>query len=89
VGSIVTLNCDLGARWRQSGGQGDASDYFAGLVVNPEDGCLVCSHSNNCYFTLSLQVFMEFTYSGVCAIGGSKDDNDDNIGWPGLIILLL
>ena len=44
VGSIITLKCELGARWSQSGGKGDASDHFAGLIVNPEDGCLVCTH---------------------------------------------
>ena len=44
AGSIVTLKCDLGATWRQSGSTGDASDHFEGLLVNPQDGCLVCLH---------------------------------------------
>ena len=42
VGSIITLKCAKEAKWRESGGKGDASDYLIGLLQNPEDACLVC-----------------------------------------------
>jgi len=38
-----------------------------------------------------MQVLIEFSYSGVCSArrGHNDDDDNDNVGWPGLIILLV
>ena len=45
MGSIITLKCAEEAKWSESGGSGDVSDYFSELILNPEDSCLVCNTS--------------------------------------------